>query len=184
MQRGQRPSALLLSEGVATRLARSGRTIDRGIECRGVRRLLMEATWKRQNAVSRNTSGADVAREPARTAGRSRLQGLLAPYKQEVTGSIPVPPIVQRPLPKRHSCCWWPSRRAFKMDCGSVVEALAVRGSLADGLRRGVRRRLGPQPTPLLEHERADPGARDPRLPPVRSTPVWSISAAAPRRPR
>ena len=61
----------------------------------------MEATWKRQNAVSRNTSGADVAREPALTVGRSKPQQVLAPYKHGVTGSSPVPPMAANSLPKR-----------------------------------------------------------------------------------
>jgi len=48
---------------------------------------------------------------------------MLAPYKQEVTGSNPVPPMVEMPLLKRHQLPVRSVLRAVNTSCGSVVDA-------------------------------------------------------------
>ncbi len=71
---------------------------------------------------------------PATLGARGRLAQLVErlPYKQEVTGSIPVPPMVEKPLRKRHQLQIRSLLRAVARSCGSVVEALGFRTSRMD----------------------------------------------------
>ena len=87
----------------------------------------MEAEWKRQTAagrrrrrLERRPRSCPLRQRRYEAAGRSRLP---APYKQEVTGSNPVPPMVGTPLLERSGAPPVPRRIAGGKALGSDVEA-------------------------------------------------------------
>ena len=120
----------------------------------------MEARWKRQTAADGKSATPRQGSRAAPAAHSSRRQHLLAPCKQEVTGSNPVPPIAVKPLPKRYQLQRRSVLRAVDRSCGSVVEALGFRTSLVDALG-GCETTVGPTPTTRLTVADALQNAKD-----------------------